>query len=158
MERGGDDVAYFAGSFEHGMDAKGRVIIPADFREDLGENFAVAINTSNTAIALYPQGEWTKMTDRLARVSPTDKKGMQFKRFFNGNAFPGNNMDLQGRVVLPAKLRALLGISKEVVFAGMGETVEIWDAMKYNEGEQESIGDIDSLAQHMEERYNNPAL
>ena len=156
-DKGGDDVVDFAGSFEHCLDAKGRVIIPMDYRQDLGEDFAIALNGSASAIALYPHEEWLKLKARMARVSVTDKKGMEFKRFFNGNAFPGNTVDAQGRVLLPAKLRNLIGISKDLVFVGMGETVEIWDAQKHAHSEQETRMNIDELAQHMEERYSEPA-
>ena len=149
-------MADFAGSFEHGLDVKGRVIIPMDYRKDLGEDFAIALNGSASAIALYPQEEWLKLKARMARVSVTDKKGMEFKRFFNGNAFPENTMDAQGRVVLPGKLRTLIGITKDLVFVGMGETVEIWDAQKYFESEQQTRMNIDDLAQHMEDRYKEP--
>lgn len=146
----------FAGSFEHGLDSKGRVIIPMDFRSELGENFTIALNGSASAIALYPLDQWQKIKERLARVSVTDKRGMQYKRFFNGNAFPGNTMDAQGRVVLPSKLRSLIGITKDIVFVGMTETIEIWEAQKHFESEQQTRLDIDDLAAYMEERYSDP--
>ena len=146
-------MADFAGSFEHCLDAKGRVIIPVDYRKDLGENFAIALNGSATAISLYPQEEWLRLKARMDRVSVTDKKGMEFKRFFNGNAFPGNTVDSQGRVLLPLKLRALIGISKDLIFVGMGESVEIWDAHMHLQNEQKIRMNIDELAQHMEDHY-----
>lgn len=154
LRQGGGGVAEFAGSFEHGLDVKNRVIIPMDFRKDLGEDFTIALNGTATAIALYPKEEWLKFKARMARVSVTDKKGMEFKRFFNGNAFPGNNIDTQGRVLLPAKLRAMIGITKELVFVGMGEIVEIWEAQQHAAGEQANRMNIDDLAQHMEDRYS----
>jgi len=149
-------VADFAGAFEHSLDAKSRVIIPMDYRKDLGENFTIALNGSATAIALYPHEEWLKMKERLARVSVTDKKGMEYKRFINGNAFPGNTIDLQGRVLLPGKLRTLIGIAKDLVFIGMTETIEIWDARQYFDSEQQTRENIDDLAQHMEDFYKVP--
>lgn len=149
-------MADFAASFEHSLDSKGRVIIPADYRKDLGEDFTIALNGSASAIALYPREQWEKIKERLARVSVTDKKGMEYKRFFNGNAFPGNTMDAQGRILLPSKLRALIGITKDLVFVGMTETIEIWDAQKHFESEQQTRMNIDDLAQHMEDRYSDP--
>jgi MraZ protein len=147
-------VTDFSGSYEHGLDSKGRVIIPMCFREGLGENFAVALNGTATAIALYPQEQWEHVKNRLARVSATDELGMEYKRFFNGNAFTGNTMDAQGRVLLPGKLRALIGITKDLVFVGMTETIEIWDAKAHGEREQQARTDIKSLMRHMEERYS----
>ncbi len=150
-------MADFAGSFEHSLDSKGRVIIPMGYRNDLGDNFTIALNGSATAIALYPLEQWEKIKERLAKVSVTDKKGMEYKRFFNANAFPGNTIDAQGRVLLMSRLRSRLGIAKDLVFVGMGESIEIWDAQKFYESESQACMNIDDLAQHMEDRYSEPA-
>ncbi len=143
----------FAGSYEHGLDSKGRVIIPMPLREGLGENFTIALNGSASAIALYPLEQWEQVKNRLSRISATDKLGMEYKRFFNGNAFTGNTMDAQGRVLLPLKLRNLIGIEKELVFVGMTETIEIWDAKVHAESEQQARNSIEALLAHMEEKY-----
>ena len=146
-------MADFSGSYDHGLDSKGRVIIPMCFREGLGENFTIALNGLATAIALYPQDQWEHVKNRLARVSNTDAMGMDYKSFFIGNAFTSNSIDAQGRVLLPSKLRNMIGITKDVVFVGMTETIEIWDATTHNEKEQQARVDIKSLLQHMEDKY-----
>lgn len=146
-------MADFAGSFEHSLDSKGRVIIPVSFREQLGENFTIALNSENTALALYPQEKWEQIKARLSQVRSTDVKGMMYVRYIMGNAFTGNVMDAQGRILLPQKLRAKVGLSRELVFVGMNEHVEIWDAARYQTQEQEAEMDFADLLSHMEERY-----
>ena len=143
----------FAGSFDHSADSKGRVVIPVGYREGLGDNFTIAINGSATAIMLYPNARWETEKSRFARVSTTDVEGMAFKRLFFANAFTGNSLDAQGRVLLPAKLRTLIGAVKELVFVGMTDVIEVWDAAKYNAHEVDALQSIMSYQAHMEEKY-----
>lgn len=144
----------FAGAYEHSVDAKGRVIIPSAFRDQLSQPFTIALNSDRTAIALYPLVQWDKIKARLAQVRSTDIKGMKYVRFVMGNAFTGNIMDLQGRILLPNKLRGMIGITKDIVFVGMGEHIEVWDALAYAKQEDEAQGDILDLLAHMEDRYS----
>ena len=65
----------FSGSFEHSLDGKGRVIIPASFREALGENFTITINPTRTAVAIYPKEMWDGQLERLSHINPMDKIG-----------------------------------------------------------------------------------
>ena len=143
----------FAGSFEHSADSKGRVVIPAAYRDGLGENFTVTINASATAIMLYPHERWEREKNRFAQVSTTDRKGWAYKRLFIGNAFTDNSLDAQGRVLLPAKLRTRIGATKDLVFVGMIDVIEVWDAEKYNEVEALTFEEIEECEQHMEARY-----
>lgn len=143
----------FAGAYEHSVDAKGRCIVPASFRTLLGKNFTIALNSDKTAIALYPQEQWEKIKARLAQVRSTDIVGMQYVRFVMGNAFTGNEIDLQGRVLLPQKLRTKIGLTKDIVFVGMNEHIEIWEAEAYAQQEAAAEMDVMALLSHMEEKY-----
>ena len=71
----------FSGSFDHSLDGKGRVIIPASFREALGEDFTITINPNKTAIAIYPKEMWDKQLEVLSQINPMDRVGMQYQRF-----------------------------------------------------------------------------
>lgn len=143
----------FAGSYDHSLDAKGRAIIPACFREELGENFTIGLNGQTSAIALYPKEQWDAINLRLGRISATDELGNYYKRFILGNAFPNNNLDAQGRVLLPGKLRTKFGLTKDVVFVGMTECVEIWEAAAHAAQENETMMDMKAVLKHMEEKY-----
>lgn len=106
----------FSGSFEHSLDGKGRVIIPASFREALGENFTITINPTRTAVAIYPKADWDGQLERLSHINPMDKIGLQYERYLMSVSFSGNSMDAQGRVLIPAKLRAKIGLTRDIRF------------------------------------------
>ena len=95
----------FSGSFDHSLDGKGRVIIPASFREALGEDFTLTINPNKTAVAIYPKAMWDQQLERRSRINPMDKIGIQYERYVMSVSFSGNSMDAQGRVLIPLKLR-----------------------------------------------------
>ncbi len=118
----------FSGSFEHSLDGKGRVIIPASFREALGENFTITINPTRTAVAIYPKADWDGQLERLSHINPMDKIGLQYERYLMSVSFSGNSMDAQGRVLIPAKLRAKIGLTRDIVFVGLNHYIEVWDA------------------------------
>lgn len=147
-------MAGFAGSFEHSLDSKGRVIVPAALRERLGENFTIALNSENSAVALYPQDEWSNIEDRLKLVRSTDRMGNLYKRYIIANSYSNTNMDAQGRVLLPQQLRSKIGLTRDIIFIGMSEYVEIWDAALYREQEAAAITDFAALLEHMEEKYS----
>ena len=138
----------FSGSFDHSLDGKGRVIIPASFREALGEDFTITINPNKTAVAIYPKEMWDQQLERLSQINPMDKVGMQYERYVMSVSFSGNSMDAQGRVLIPAKLRAKIGLARDIVFVGLNRYIEIWDAEDYDKTIaelDESIDELDSL-------------
>lgn len=87
----------FSGSFDHSLDSKGRVIIPASFREALGENFTITINPTKTAVAIYPKEVWDGQLERLSHINPMDKVGLQYERYLMSVSFSGNSMWLRAR-------------------------------------------------------------
>ena len=79
----------FAGTFSHSLDGKGRVIIPAGFRDLLGSGFTIALNSSIDALALYPQEKWDAVNEQLSRVRDTDDEGMAYVRYIMANGRAG---------------------------------------------------------------------
>ena len=143
----------FSGSFDHSLDGKGRVIIPASFREALGEDFTITINPSKTAVAIYPKEVWDVQLERLSRINPMDRVGVQYERYLMSVSFSGNSMDAQGRVLIPAKLRAKIGLTRDIVFVGLNQTIEIWDAAVYAKMEAETEAEFDTLADYVYQKY-----
>ena len=143
----------FSGSFDHSLDGKGRVIIPASFREALGEDFTITINPNKTAIAIYPKEMWDQQLEQLSHINPMDKTGMQYQRYLMSVSFSGNSMDAQGRVLIPAKLRAKLGLSRDIVFVGLNRYIEIWDAEVYARVEAQTEEDFEGLADYVYRTY-----
>ena len=146
----------FNGNAAHTLDPKGRVIIPATYRELLGEQFTIGLNNQLVAIALYPKAEWTGICAKLSHISDTDLRGMWYKRLIIGNSFPDCTLDAQCRVLLPSTLRAKAGMTRNIRFVGMGEGLEIWDEDRYIEHSAKIEMDIESLLNYVDERYNRP--
>ena len=114
------------GEYSHNIDAKGRLIIPAKFRDDLGEHFVITKGMEN-CLYVYPEDEWTTFEAKLnALPTTTDKKARALAYFFQGSATDGD-LDKQGRTLIPSVLREFAHLDKEVVFIGMGKRAEIWD-------------------------------
>ncbi len=143
----------FSGSFDHSLDGKGRVIIPASFREALGENFTITINPTKTAVAIYPKEIWDGQLERLSHINPMDRVGLKYERYLMSVSFSGNSMDAQGRVLIPAKLRAKLGLTRDIVFVGLNNYIEIWDAAVYAKMEEETEDEFDDLVDYVYENY-----
>ena len=143
----------FSGSFDHSLDGKGRVIIPASFREALGEDFTITINPNKTAVAIYPKAMWDQQLERLAQINPMDRIGLQYERYVMSVSFSGNSMDAQGRVLIPVKLRNKIGLAKDIVFVGLNHYIEIWDAEVYAKMEAETEEDFEELADYVYEKY-----
>lgn len=117
------------GEVNHSIDAKGRYIIPARFREDLGEKF-VLVKGLDDCIFVYPMAKWQTVIDSLEQLSATDPRARRFSRSFTARAFDVE-IDKQFRVVLPPVLREFAGIEKDVITVGATTRLEIWDKNRW---------------------------
>ena len=133
----------FIGEYIHNIDAKGRAIVPAKFREELGEKFIVAQELDN-CLALYTMESWNELVSKLNKLPTTNRKANAYKRFKLASAFECEP-DGNGRIMIPLKLREYAGITKEIVSAGIGVKVEIWDKAKWEEYNSSYVFDDESL-------------
>lgn len=143
----------FAGTFAHSLDGKGRVIIPASFREKLGTGFTIALNSSIDALAVYPLEKWEEVNEQLSRVKHTDDEGMDYVRLIMANSQTDMEMDTQGRVLLPIHLREAAGLSKELTFVGMRDHIEIWDTEIFVDRARRARENFAALRRHVNETY-----
>lgn len=120
------------GTYEHTIDAKGRLFIPAKLREELGESFHLAFGV-DTCLAIYPQKTWDKFTEKFASLPMSQSKLM---RPLFANAVKCEP-DSQGRIVVPTKLRSFAKLEKEAVIVGVHDRAEIWSAPIWFESEDE---------------------
>ena len=119
----------FLGSFTHGIDAKGRMIIPASFREPLGSRFAVCPSPDFKAIALYPIAGWLERRDELLSLVKTDARAQRLMDQFSKYSYVDCESDAQGRLLLPQKIRAWrLGSTREVDVNGAVSLIRILPA------------------------------
>ncbi|MBR1508241.1 MAG: division/cell wall cluster transcriptional repressor MraZ [Eubacterium sp.] len=122
------------GTYYHNVDSKGRLIVPAKLRDLLGSEFVVT-KGQDTNLYLFSYNEWDGFADKLNAL-PNNKENRMVKRYFMGNASPVE-VDSQGRIVIPAKLRQDAQIEKEVVIVGAGNKAEIWSEKLWNIAEEE---------------------
>jgi len=148
--------AEFSGNYTHNIDPKGRVTIPAAYREALGDNFTIGLNNDFSAIALYPEEKWRDMSAKLDRIPDADARGRAYVRLIQAFSFTNQSLDGQGRVLLPAVLRQKAGMDKAIRFSGMGRYLEIWDEDRFMATIGAAETDISALLDYIDDRYFNP--
>jgi MraZ protein len=114
----------FMGEYQHTIDPKGRLIVPAKLREGLGEKF-VATKGLDNCLFVYPMDEWKLMEQKLKSLPFTRADARSFVRFFFSGATECE-VDKQGRILIPANLREYAKLDKDVVLLGVSSRVEIW--------------------------------
>ena len=122
-------IVMFMGQYEHTIDAKGRTIIPAKYREELGEDFVVTRGLDG-CLFLYPALEWQKFVDKLQKL-PSNQNTRRIQRQFLSKAMEVT-LDKQGRILIPAHLREYAGLEKDVMVIGAVNRAEIWDKERWN--------------------------
>ena len=119
------DLPRFTGSVEHALDDKGRLIVPARFRERLGAGFFITIAPPDPCLVFYPSVTWAEQCSRLEGAPRKDDRFRRFVRYLFAHT-EEVACDSQGRLVIPATLRAYAGIEREVVSVGTLTRVEVW--------------------------------
>ncbi|MFR5684207.1 MAG: division/cell wall cluster transcriptional repressor MraZ, partial [Clostridia bacterium] len=120
----------FIGEYEHSVDAKGRLIMPAKLREDIGDKFVVTKGLDGCLFA-YSQTEWLNFEEKLKTLPLTNKNARDFVRFFLAGATECE-IDKQGRFLISGNLRNYAALEKEVVIVGVLNRIEIWNKDKWN--------------------------
>lgn len=115
----------FVGEYLHSVDNKGRVALPAKFREMLGPRFMITRGLDQ-CLTVYPSEEWAHVLETVKGLPQNQKEARAYARYFLSGAMEVDP-DKQGRIVLPQSLREYAGISKDVYVLGVGNRVEVWD-------------------------------
>ena len=142
-------ITMFKGEYNHTIDTKGRVIIPAKFREKLGDSFVVTKGLDGCLYG-YANEDWQAFEDKLSSLPITNKNSRQFTRFFLAGA-ADCEVDKQGRILLPAVLREFAGLEKDVVLVGVSKRIEIWSKEKWSEITSQYDNDMDEVAANLDE-------
>ena len=133
----------FIGEYHHTIDEKGRIIIPAKFRDALGKEFIITRGIEN-CLFVYSLQNWAKITDKLSQLPFTKKDARTFNRFFMSGA-TSVELDKQGRVNISQPLTQYANLLKDCVIIGTGDRLEIWSQESWNsffDSTKDSMSDI----------------
>jgi len=139
----------FIGEYQHNIDAKGRMIVPAKFREELGQAFVVTKGLDK-CMTIYTLEEWKIFENKLKSLPTADAGVRRFQRFFIGGACECES-DSQGRVLIPKNLIEYAEIEKDVISVGLSNRIEIWSRENWKEYNEESDFIDNDLAGKMAE-------
>lgn len=137
----------FMGEYQHSLDAKGRLIIPAKFRDELGEG-AILTRGLDNCLFLFPQEEWSILESKLKTLPLTKGDARQFVRFLFSGATECE-LDKQGRIILPNNLREFASIDKDAVVIGVSSRVEIWSKEKWDSYVQDAEDSFEDIAENI---------
>lgn len=135
------------GEYEHSLDAKGRLIMPAKIREDIGEKFIITKGLDGCLFG-FSQNEWSNFEEKLKTLPLTNKNARDFVRFFLSGAIECE-IDKQGRFLIASNLREYAGMEKEVVIIGVGTRIEIWNKDRWKEYNSDENISADEIAENM---------
>ncbi|MHB8155933.1 MAG: division/cell wall cluster transcriptional repressor MraZ [Desulfocucumaceae bacterium] len=138
----------FIGEYQHAIDTKGRLFIPARFREGLGDKFILTKGLDG-CLFVYPPKEWTALEQKMRSLPFTRADARAFVRFFFSGATECE-VDKQGRILIPSSLREYASLEKETMVIGISSRVEIWARQKWEEYSQSTSASAEQLAEKMD--------
>ncbi|UOF92873.1 division/cell wall cluster transcriptional repressor MraZ [Fodinisporobacter ferrooxydans] len=135
----------FMGEYQHSVDEKGRMIIPAKFRDALGVGFVLTRGLDN-CLFVYPHDEWEILEAKLKTLPLTRADARSFVRFFFSGATECE-LDKQGRISIPATLREYAGLVKDCTVIGVSNRIEIWAADRWQSYSNDASESFASIAE-----------
>ena len=137
----------FLGDYQHTLDAKGRVSLPAKFRAEMTGKLVIAKGFED-CLYVYSADEYNRFVEELLTTEDFDPRMRRIRRFFTSGAVE-TEVDSAGRVSLPAVLREYAGLKKDVEVTGNGNRIEIWDSEAWSAYNGEDEGSIEDLAKEL---------
>lgn len=139
----------FMGEFSHTIDTKGRLIIPAKLREELGES-CVVTKGFDKCLTVFTKEGFEKLAQSLNNLASSKASVRSIKRFFFGSATE-LGFDKQGRVLIPSVLREHAKLAKDAVIVGANDRVEIWSREEWDEYNLTMADEIEDLAESLDD-------
>jgi MraZ protein len=137
----------FLGEFEHSIDDKGRLAIPARFRPALDDGLFITRGLDR-CLVIWDADSWRSMADRVRDLNPWQADARRMQRHFFSGAVQAQP-DKLGRVVIPQYLRAYAGLETEVVVVGLADRVEVWATGEWQRERSQAEADSADLAEHL---------
>jgi len=137
------------GEYQHTLDAKKRLAIPARVRKSFGDR-AIITRGLNNCLFLYPMEQWQKLTEKLDQLSVGQGDTRSFSRLMFSGAMEVE-LDTLGRVLVPDYLKSYAGLSQRVVIIGVSDRLEVWDEERWNGYKQDAEKNTDMIAEKLGE-------
>lgn len=137
----------FIGEYSANLDEKGRLAIPAKFREELQGRVVVTRGLDNS-LFLFTLGEWQQLAEKLANLPITQASTRAFARLMLAGAMD-LEVDKQGRITLPAYLKTFAGLDKKVIVAGLWGRLEIWSENAWEDYKTATERDSGQIAEQL---------
>ncbi|MDE2079565.1 MAG: division/cell wall cluster transcriptional repressor MraZ [Patescibacteria group bacterium] len=137
------------GEYRHSVDAKGRVAVPAKFKDQLGAG-AIITRGIDDCLFVFAEKEWEALAGKLMALPLAQSNSRAFVRLMLSGA-TDVVPDAQGRILMPDYLRKYAGIAKDVVITGLYNRVEIWDAAKWEAYKRKTEGASGEIAEKLGE-------
>ena len=137
----------FIGEYYHNLDAKGRIIIPAKFRDELNGTFILTRGLDG-CLTIYSTEKWEKIFEEINKLPETKKATRQYIIMLTANACECT-LDNQGRILIPANLSGSVNITKECVVVGANSHVEIWDKATWNAYMDDASENFEDIAESL---------
>ena len=141
----------FYGEYEHSLDKKGRLILPAKFREVAEANYIERFFMTrglDNCLFLFPEEEWKSQEAKFRTMSFTKSQSRKFNRLYFSGA-QQITFDKQGRILIPKYLKEFAGIRRDVMIIGVSNRIEIWDLEKWREFYNNEKGSFEKLAEDL---------
>ena len=139
------------------IDAKGRMAVPARYRDALHSNLVLTIDTAERCLLLYLEAEWRSIELRLQQLPSFNAAARRIQRLLIGHA-TDLALDGQGRILLPQELRQYAAIEKQAVLIGQGNKFEIWDDKLWQEKRELWINDETKLQEQLPDEMKTFSL
>ena len=139
----------FIGEYQHHLDEKGRMAIPAKFRPRLGKG-AVVTRGLDRCLFLFPKTEWQDLAKKLITLPLTSANSRAFVRLMLAGA-SAVDIDSQGRILIPEYLRCYANLTKQAIVTGLYSRVEIWDEMAWKRYKARTEANSEQIAERLGE-------
>ena len=143
----------FIGEFQHNLDAKGRIVIPGKFRDELQNTFILA-RVLDGCLTIYSLKQWDKLFEEVNKLPTTKKAARQYIRMLTSTA-SDCTLDNQGRIQIPSFLSKMVNITKEVVIIGANDHIEIWDKATWDAYYLDASENFEEVAENLSDLLTN---
>lgn len=139
----------FMGEYQHNLDDKGRIVVPTKLREGLGSSMIVTRGLDG-CLAIYTLASWDVIVKGLAALPTTKQVSRQYIRLLTAKATEAV-LDKQGRILIPSSLASEADLTKNCVFVGVSDHVELWDQQRWDEYYNSSSESFEEIAENLSE-------